>query len=96
MKTVKHKENINIERNSNTLKECKAKKVQNEKTAARRKHGKWKNYGNTKQVQRGKNATWRKYRDRAKFGKKCKRRVHYSAQTDNGPLYTGSSNYTML
>ena len=32
--------------------------------------------------------------------KKSKRRVHYSAQTDNGPLYTGSilrdSNYTML
>ena len=35
---VKHKENMKTESNSDTLKECNTKKVQNEKCSARTKH----------------------------------------------------------
>ena len=35
---MKHKENMKSERNSDILKECDMKKVQNEECAARRKH----------------------------------------------------------
>ena len=41
-KKVKHEENMKSERNSDTLKKCDMKKVQNEKCAARRKHENWK------------------------------------------------------
>ena len=37
---MKGKENMKIERNSGTLKECSTKNVQNEKRAVRRKHEK--------------------------------------------------------
>ena len=40
VKKLKHKENVRSKRNSDTLKECSTKKVQNEKRAAQRKHEK--------------------------------------------------------
>ena len=45
-----------------TLKECDAKKLQNEKTAAWRKQEKGKKQRNTKTVRHGKSATWKKNR----------------------------------
>ena len=40
VKTIKHEENMKSERNSDILRELNAKKVQNEKCAARRKYEK--------------------------------------------------------
>ena len=67
------------------------KRVQHVKRVQDEESAKWKKW-NRKRVQHGKCPTWTKYRDRAKFGKKCKRRVHYSAQTDNGASVTGRLN----
>ena len=51
-----------------------------------------------KRVQYSKSATWysatsRKHSDKAKSVKKCKEKMHYSAQTDSGP-FVNKSLYT--
>ena len=79
-KKQKNKRDCNMER-------LKHKRLEHEESESWKKR-------NTKIVQHGKSATWTKYSDRAKFGKKCKRRLYYSAQTDseqsvNRPLYAG-------
>lgn len=72
--------------------------MQHEKKATQEKCilGKAKQECNPAKVQHESSPTWKKHSDRAKFGMRCKKRIHYCAQKDNGPsvkepLCTGQS-----
>ena len=71
----KHMKRVQHENNA-TQKKCKMKRIKHRENAS------WKKQ-NMERVQHEKCATSTKYKDKTKFGKKGKRRLHYSAQTDN-------------
>ena len=105
-KRVKHEENMKTERNSNVLnerdtKKCKMKNVQHEENMKSERNSKTLKRAMQKMyMERAQHEEMmqheKNHSDRAKFGKKCKRRAHYRAQTNNKPsvnemLYTGQN-----